>query len=116
MTVVHQCRALFGMFGRFSECERSDDPRPGDGQAMPDAVRRLRRGFARCSRRVGASQKRWREVSFAGMAGGDGMALMRVIHEGIDRRWMWNSCGITAEGEHPSENANSRGTKTPIER
>jgi hypothetical protein len=51
--------------GRFSEFERSDDPRPGDGQTMPDAVRWLRRGFARCSRRVGASQKRWREVSFA---------------------------------------------------
>jgi hypothetical protein len=38
---------------RFSEFERSDDPRPDDGQAMLDAVRRLRRGFARCSRRVG---------------------------------------------------------------
>jgi hypothetical protein len=51
--------------GRFSEFERGDDPRPGDGQAMPDAVHRLRRGFARCSRRVGASQKRCCEVSCA---------------------------------------------------
>ena len=29
---------------------------------------------------------RWREVSFAGMAGGDGKALVLVSHEGVDRR------------------------------
>ena len=52
---------------------------------MPDAVRWLRRGFARCSRRVGASQKRWREVSFTGMAGGDHVALVLASHQGIDR-------------------------------
>jgi hypothetical protein len=28
---------------------------------------------------------RWREVSFAGMAGGDGTALVMVTHEGVDR-------------------------------
>ena len=31
---------------------------------MPEVVHRLRRGFARCSSRVGASQKRWCEVRF----------------------------------------------------
>ena len=29
---------------------------------------------------------RWRDVSFAGMAGGDGMALVLVSHDGVDRR------------------------------
>ncbi len=28
---------------------------------------------------------RWREVCFAGMAGGDGTALVMITHEGIDR-------------------------------
>jgi hypothetical protein len=30
--------------------------------------------------------RRWREVCFAGMAGGDGMALVLVSHDGVDRR------------------------------
>jgi hypothetical protein len=58
--------------GRFSEFERSDDPRPGDGQAMPDAVRRLRRGFVPTRRKpmrsikamLGAFSGKMRETNF----------------------------------------------------
>jgi hypothetical protein len=31
-------------------------------------------------------EKRWGDVSFAGMTGGDHVALVLIIHEGIDRR------------------------------
>ena len=40
---------------------------------------------ARRSRPDGARRRRWREVSFAGMAGGDGTALVMITHEGVDR-------------------------------
>ena len=36
--------------------------------------------------RMARRSRRWRDVCFAGMAGGDHMALVLVSHEGIDRR------------------------------
>ena len=41
---------------------------------------------ARRSRPDGAAQEAMARVCFAGMAGGDGMALVMVTHEGVDRR------------------------------
>jgi hypothetical protein len=52
---------------------------------LPDAVRRLRRGLRDVRDRMARRRRSWRDVSFAGMAGGDGMALVLVSHEGIDR-------------------------------
>ena len=52
---------------------------------LPDAVRRLRRGLRDVRDRMARRSRRWREVCFAGMAGGDGMALVMVTHDGVDR-------------------------------
>jgi hypothetical protein len=52
---------------------------------LPDAVRRLRRGLRDVRDRMAHSDRRWRGVSFAGTAGGDGMALVLISHEGVDR-------------------------------
>jgi hypothetical protein len=74
--------------GRFSEFERGDDPRPRDEQAMPEVVHRLRRGFARCSSRVGASQKRRCEVSFKliiAMLGGADRIRRKLAKLGINQ-------------------------------
>jgi hypothetical protein len=54
--------------------------------ALPDAVRRLRRALRDVRDRMARRRKRWRDVSFAGLAGGDRTALVLIIHEGIDRR------------------------------
>ena len=60
---------------------------PGASSAgMPDAVRRLRRGLRDVRDRMARRRDRWRDVGFAGMAGGDGMALVLVTHDGVDRR------------------------------
>jgi hypothetical protein len=52
---------------------------------LPDAVRRVRRGLRDVRDRMARRRSRWHEVSFAGMAGGDGRALVMIAHEGIDR-------------------------------
>ncbi len=52
---------------------------------LPDAVRRLRRGLRDVRDRVAQHKRSWRDVSFAGMAGSDGKALVMITHEGIDR-------------------------------
>jgi hypothetical protein len=53
---------------------------------LPDAARRLWRGLRDVRDRMARRNRRWRDVSFAGMAGGDGVALVTVTHEGVDRR------------------------------
>ena len=52
---------------------------------LPDAVRRLRRGLRDVRDRMARYSRSWRDVSFAGMAGGDHAALMMVTHDGVDR-------------------------------
>ena len=52
---------------------------------LPDAVRRLRRGLRDVRDRMARHKRSWGDVSFAGMAGSDGVALVLVTHEGIDR-------------------------------
>jgi hypothetical protein len=52
---------------------------------LPDAVRRLRRGLRDVRDRMARRRRRWRDVSLAGMAGGDHMALVLVSHDGVDR-------------------------------
>ena len=52
---------------------------------LHDAVRRLRRGLRDVRDRMACRSGRWREVSFAGMADGDGTVLVMITHEGIDR-------------------------------
>jgi hypothetical protein len=52
---------------------------------LPDAVRRLRRGLRDVRDRTARRMNRWREVCCAGMAGGDGTALVMITHEGVDR-------------------------------
>ena len=53
---------------------------------LPDAVRRLRRGLRDVRDRMARCRNRWREVSFAGMAGGDHTALVMITHDGVDQR------------------------------
>jgi hypothetical protein len=53
---------------------------------LPDAARRLRRGLRDVRDRRAQHGRRWRDVSFAGMAGGDHTALVLVSHQDIDRR------------------------------
>ena len=48
-------------------------------------VRRLRRGLRDVRDRIARRRNLWRGVCFAGMAGGDGTALMLVAHDGVDR-------------------------------
>ena len=59
--------------------------RSDSSAGLPDAVRRLRRGLRDVRDRMARRQRRWREVCFAGMAGGDGTALVMITHEGVDR-------------------------------
>jgi hypothetical protein len=53
--------------------------------ALPDAVRRLRRGLRDVRDRLARHRRSWCDVSFAGMTGGGRVALVLVSHEGIDR-------------------------------
>jgi hypothetical protein len=53
---------------------------------LPDAVLRLRRALRDVRDRTARCRNRWRDVSFAGMAGGDHTALVLVSHDGVDRR------------------------------
>jgi hypothetical protein len=53
---------------------------------LPDAVRRLRRGLRDVRDRMARYKRSWRGVSFAGMAGSDGKALVMVTHDGVDQR------------------------------
>ena len=50
-----------------------------------DGVPRLRRGLRDVRDRMVRRSRRWCNVCFAGMAGGDGTALVLVSHEGLDR-------------------------------
>jgi hypothetical protein len=52
---------------------------------LPDAVRRLRRALRDVRDRTARCRNRWRDVSFAGMAGGDHAALVMIAHDGVDR-------------------------------
>jgi hypothetical protein len=63
---------------------------------LPDSVRRLRRGLRDVRDRMARRRYKWRDVCFAGMAGGDHTAMVMVTHESIDsgevedvlrRRW-----------------------------
>jgi hypothetical protein len=53
---------------------------------LPDAVRLLRRGLRDVRDRMARHSWRWREVCCAGMAGGDGTALVMVTHDGVHQR------------------------------
>ena len=53
---------------------------------LTDAVRRLRRGLRDVRDRMARHRRQWRDVSFAGMVGGDYMALVLVSHQDIDRQ------------------------------
>src|ERR1700733_6963244 len=53
---------------------------------LPDAVRRLRRGLRDVRDRMAHRRRRWRDVSLAGMVGGDHTALVLVTHEGVNQR------------------------------
>ena len=90
MTVVHQCRALFAMSGGSPSLSGAMIRDRVMGKRCPTLYAGCWRGFARCSRRVGVSQKRWCEVSFAGMADGDHVAWLLVLHQDIDRREVEN--------------------------
>jgi hypothetical protein len=49
---------------------------------LPDGVRRLRRGLRDVRDRMARRSRRWRDVSLAGMAGGDGKALVLILARG----------------------------------
>jgi hypothetical protein len=53
---------------------------------LPDAVRQPRRGLRDVRDRMARHRRSWRDIGFAGMAGGDGTALVLVSHDGVDRR------------------------------
>jgi hypothetical protein len=52
---------------------------------LHNAVRRLRRGLRDVRDREARRRNRWRDVCFAGMAGGDQTALVMITHEDVDR-------------------------------
>lgn len=53
---------------------------------LREAVCRMRRGLRDVRDRMARRRRLWREVGFAGMAGGDRRALVLVSHDGVDRR------------------------------
>ena len=53
---------------------------------LPDAVRRLRRALRDVRDRMARHRRSWSDVSFAGMASGDGIALVLISHARIDQR------------------------------
>lgn len=53
---------------------------------LPNAVRRLRRALRDVRDRLARHRRSWRDVGFAGMAGGDHTALILVSHDGVDQR------------------------------
>jgi hypothetical protein len=53
---------------------------------LREAVCRMRRGLRDVRDRMARCRGRWREVGFAGMAGGDRRALVLVSHDCLDRR------------------------------
>ena len=55
-----------------------------------DAARRLRRGLRDVRDRTARRWRQWRTVCFAGLMGGDHMALVLISHQNIDRREMLN--------------------------
>jgi hypothetical protein len=55
-------------------------------RGLRNAVQRLRRGLRDVRDRTARRRNRWRGACCAGMAGGDGTALVMITHQGIDRR------------------------------
>jgi hypothetical protein len=55
-------------------------------EGLHNVVRRLRRSLRDVRDRMARHRRSWRNVGFAGMAGGDGRVLAMITHEGIDRR------------------------------
>ena len=53
---------------------------------LTDAVRWLRRGLRDVRDRMARHRRSWRDVSFAGMAGGDHTALVMITHDDVDQR------------------------------
>jgi hypothetical protein len=53
---------------------------------LPDAARQLRRALRDVRDRTARRRQGWRDVSCAGLIGGDRLALILVTHDGIDRR------------------------------
>jgi hypothetical protein len=52
---------------------------------LPDAARRLRRGLRNLHDWLARCRNRWRDVCCAGTVGGNGMALLLISHESVDR-------------------------------
>jgi hypothetical protein len=50
------------------------------------AILRLRRGLRDVRDRTARRNEHWRTVCFAGLAGGDGKALILIEHDAVDRR------------------------------
>src|ERR1700722_3029102 len=59
--------------------------RIGSSADLPTVVRRLRRGLRDVRDRMTCRSRRWHAVCCAGMAGGDGTALVMITHEDIER-------------------------------
>jgi hypothetical protein len=57
----------------------------GSLAGIPDTVRRLRRGLRDVRDTMARCWSRRRAVCLAGMAGGDGTALVLISHQGVDR-------------------------------
>lgn len=53
---------------------------------LRDGVRRLRRSLRDVRDRMARYTRSWRDVGFAGMTGGDRVALVLVSHDGVDQR------------------------------
>ena len=51
-----------------------------------DAVRRLRRGLRDVRDRTARRWRQWRAVAFAGLMGGNHIAMVMISHQSIDRR------------------------------
>ena len=53
---------------------------------LPDAARRLRRGLRDVETERPDAGRQWRTVAFAGLMGGNHIAMVMVSYQGIDRR------------------------------
>ena len=66
---------------------------------LPNAVRRLRRGLRDLRDRMARHRRSWRDVSFAGMAGGDHTAMVLVSHEDADRCEVMGWSGLSRRSD-----------------
>ena len=77
---------------------------------LPAAVRRLRRGLRDVRDRMARRRRRWRGVCLAGLACGDGAALVLITHDDVNRsevldalRGRWPDAAVkTLEQEAPT--------------